>query len=156
MGSLKKVFGAIWKLHRRKRLRWKVVKCVMVVIAHIKSCLVCYTHFQAVVCSSPKAVDIPRFESENWRCGAPFTTCPFHIKKAARLMCLARTCLFLRTKAIFHGSAASSGHRQKTVAGRMNLNEEMEKAVSKWRFVKGLGEAAFDFPVCIEAVDCSR
>lgn len=71
-------------------------------------------------------------------------------------MCLARTCLFLRTKAISHRSAASSGHRQKTVAGRMNLNEEMEKAVSKWRFVKGLGEVAFDFPVCIEAVDCSR
>lgn len=42
-------------------------------------------------------------------------------------MCLARTCLFLRTKAMSHRSAASSGHRQKTVAGGMNLNEEMEK-----------------------------
>lgn len=42
-------------------------------------------------------------------------------------MCLARTCLFLHMKAMSHRSAASSGHRQKRVAGGMNLNEEMEK-----------------------------
>lgn len=51
----------------------------------------------------------------------------------------------LHTKAFSHRSAASSGHRQKTVGGRINLNKEMVKAIISQRFVKDLVEVVFDF-----------
>lgn len=82
--------------------------------------------------SSHQAGGVPRFEWEQLQCCvAPFSTCMLCIKKVALLICLACTGLFLRTKAISHRSAASSGHRQKIGGGRINLNEEMEKAISR-------------------------
>lgn len=128
----------------------KIVTCeATVVIASMKSCLVFVLHpFREVVSSSHQAGGVPCFEWEHLQCcGAPFSTCMFCIKKVALLICLARIGLFLHTKAISHRSAASSGHRRKIVGGRINLNEEMEKAVSRQGFMKDLVEVAFDFPV---------
>lgn len=80
----------------------------------------------------------------------------FCIKKVALLTRLAHTGLFLRTKAVSHRSAASSGHRQKIVGGRINMNEEMEKAISRQGIRKDRVEVEFDFPVCVELCDDSR
>lgn len=89
-------------------------------------------------------------------CAALFSTRAFCIKKVALLTRLAHAGLFLRTKAVSHRSAASSGHRQKIVGGRINMNEEMEKAISRQGIMKDLVEVVFDFPVCIELCDDSR
>lgn len=89
-------------------------------------------------------------------CVALFSTSTFCIKKVALLTRLAHAGLFLRTKAVSHRSAASSGHRQKIVGGRINMNEEMEKAISRQGIMKDLVEVVFDFPVCVELCDDSR
>lgn len=77
--------------------------------------------------------------------------CMFCIKKAGVLLCLAHTGLLLCVKAVSHKSGsqwkvcASSACREKIVGGRMDLNEEMETAVSRWRFLKDFVEVTFAF-----------
>lgn len=137
----------------------KNVTCEAVfVIASMKSCLVlCYTRSREAVRSFHQAGGVPCFEWEHLQSGgAPFSACMFCIKKGALLICLARAGLFLRTKAISHRIAASSGHRQKIVGGRIKLNEEMEKAINRQGFMQDTVKVASDFPVCIEVSDCSR
>lgn len=87
---------------------------------------------------------------------ALFSSSTLSIAKVALLTPLAHAGLFLRTKAVSHRSAASSGHRQKIVGGRINMNEEMEKAFSRQGIRKELVEVVFDFPVCVELCDDSR
>jgi len=114
----------------------------VVVTASIKSCLVlCYTVPKKLYVVPTRQVVFQHLQC----CGAPFSTCMFCVRKVALLTHLARTGLLLRTKAISSRSAASSGHRQNIVGGRINLNEEMEKAISRQGFMKDLVEAAFDF-----------
>lgn len=137
----------------------KIVTCeAVVVIASRKSCLVlCYTLSQEVVRSSHQAGGVPCFEWEHLQSGgAPFSACTFCIEKGALLIRLAHAGLLLHTKAISHRSAASSGHRQKIVGGRIKLNEEMEKAINRQGFMQDIVKVAFDFPVCIEVSDYSR
>lgn len=135
-----------------------IVTCeAVVVVAGTKSWLSCYTNSWQVVGSSHQAGGVPCFEWE-WLqcCAALFSTRAFCIKKVALLTRLAHAGLFLRTKAVSHRSAASSGHRQKIVGGRINMNEEMEKAISRQGIMKDLVEVVFDFPVCVELCDDSR
>lgn len=69
---------------------------------------------------------------------------------------MAHTGLLLHIKAVSHRSAAFSAHRQKIVGGRINLNEETEKAISRWGFMKDFVAVVFDFLVCIEVSVYSR
>lgn len=129
----------------------------MVVMASTKSWVSCYSSSWQVVCSSHQAGGAPCFEWEHLQCcAALFSTSTFCIKKVALLTRLAHADLFLRTKAVSHRSAASSGHRQKIVGGRINMNEEMEKAISRQGIMKDLVEVVFDFPVCVERCDDPR